>query len=211
MRVAHRWGAVLFMTGLFAVSLWAPWAVETGRLDGSLLTVRILASFAPPICLGCLAAYAVHSPRGFAWVYRVLGYSWVPPLLLGLVLLAVGTDGTPFWLTTVLMTALVVATCIRSQHLLMPVLTLAPLRYLGTISYGIYLLHMIALNLVRRVAPEQGFAVYFSLTLALSVLMAGLSFRYFESRFLRLKERLAAGPASASPAPSTAPTSSPAP
>jgi peptidoglycan/LPS O-acetylase OafA/YrhL len=95
----------------------------------------------------------------------------------------------------------------------MPVLTLPPLRYLGTVSYGIYLLHMLALNLVRRGVPGQGFAVYFPLTLALSVLLAGLSFRYFESRFLRLKERLAAGPASASPsqAPSPAPASGPAP
>jgi peptidoglycan/LPS O-acetylase OafA/YrhL len=213
MRLAHRWGAVLFMTGLLAISLWAPWAVETGRLDGSLLTVRILASFAPPICMGCLAAYALHSPRGFAWMYRVLGHTWVPPLLLVLVLAAVAVDGTPYGLTSVLMTALVVASCIRTHHLLMPVLTLPPLRYVGMISYGVYLLHMIALNLVRRAVPGQGFAVYLVLTLALSVLMAGLSYRYFESRFLRLKERLAAGPspAKASRAPSTAPASSPAP
>lgn len=213
MRVGHRWGAILFMTGLLAISLWAPWAAETGSLDSTLLSVRILASFAPPICMGCLAAYTLHSRRGFAWVYRVLGHAWVPPLLMVLVLGAVATDGTPFWLTTVLMTGLVVSTCIRSSHLLMPVLTLRPLRYVGTVSYGVYLMHMIALNVVRRAAPGQGFAVYFPLTLALSLLMAGLSFRYFESRFLRLKEKLAAGPSPArpSPAPSSAPASSPAP
>ncbi|WP_224247569.1 acyltransferase family protein [Hyalangium gracile] len=213
MRLAHRWGAVLFMAGLLVISLWAPWAVETGRLDDSLLSVRIMASFAPPICMGCLAAYAAHSPQGFAWMYRVLGPSWAPPLLCALVLLAVGTDGTPYWLSSVLMTALVVSACLRTDHLLMPVLTLAPVRYLGMISYGIYLMHMLAFNVVRRAVPGQGFAVWFPLTMALTVVMAGLSYRYFESRFLRLKERLAAGPspAEASQVPSTAPASSPAP
>jgi peptidoglycan/LPS O-acetylase OafA/YrhL len=214
MRLFQRWGAPLFMAGLLVISLWAPWAVETGRLDDSLLWVRILASFAPPICMGCLAAYAIHSRRGFEWVYRVLGHAWVPPVALALVLLAVATDGTPFWLTSLVMTALVVSTCLRTQHALMPVLTLSWVRHVGMISYGIYLLHMLALNLVRRVVPGEGFAVYFPLTMVLSVVLAGLSYRYFESRFLRLKERLAAGPApaAASPvAPSTAPASSPTP
>jgi peptidoglycan/LPS O-acetylase OafA/YrhL len=212
MRLAHRWGAVLFMTVLLAVSVWAPWAVETGRLDGTQLPVRILASFAAPICMGCLAAYAAHSPRGFAWLYRALGHAWVPPLSLVLVLACVGLDGTPFWLTSGVMTALVVSCCLRTRHPLMPVLTLSWVRYVGMVSYGIYLLHMLALNLVRRAVPEQGFALYFPLTLGLSVLLAGLSYRYFESRFLRLKERLAAGPAPAPrAAPSPAPASSPAP
>ncbi len=211
MRAARKAGAALFMAGLLAVSLWAPWAVETGRLDGSLLWVRILASFAPPICMGCLAAIAVHSREGFAWVYRVLGHAWVPPVALALVIAAVAVDGTPFWLTSVLMTALVVSCCISTRHPLMPLLTFSWARYIGTVSYGIYLLHMLALNLVRRVVPDQGFAVYFPLTLALSVLLAGLSFRYFESWFLRLKERLGAGPApepraSPSPAPASSPT-----
>jgi peptidoglycan/LPS O-acetylase OafA/YrhL len=213
MRLAHRWGAVLFMTGLLVISLWAPWAVETGQLDGTLLSVRILASFAPPICMGCLAAYALHSPQGFSWMYRVLGHTWVPPLLLALVLAAVAADGTPYWLTSVVMTALVVSSCIRTGHLLMPVLTLRPIRYVGMISYGVYLLHMIAWNGVRRVLPGQDFAVNLVLTLAVTVLMAGLSYRYFESWFLRLKERLAPGPRSekVSQVPSPAPASSPTP
>jgi peptidoglycan/LPS O-acetylase OafA/YrhL len=212
MRVARKAGAALFMTGLLAISVWAPWAVETGRLDSSLLWVRILASFAPPICMGCLAALAVHSREGFARVYRVLGHAWVPPVALAAVVAAVAVDGTPFWLTSVLMTALVVSSCISTQHPLMPVLTFSWVRYIGTVSYGIYLMHMLALNAVRRLVPEQGFAVYFPLTMALSVLLAGLSFRYFESWFLRLKERLAAGHAPApraSPAP--APVSDPTP
>jgi len=212
MRLARKAGAALFMTGLLAISLWAPWAVETGKLDGSLLSVRILASFAPPICLGCLAALAAHSREGFAWLYRVLGHAWVPPVALAAVVAAVAVNGTPFWLTSVVMTALVVSCCISTRHPLMPLLTFSWARYIGTVSYGVYLLHMLAFNVVRRLVPEQGFAVYFPLTMALSVLAAGLSFRYFESWFLRLKERLAAVPASEPrESPAQAPVSNPAP
>lgn len=211
MRAARKWGAAVFMAGLLAVSLAAPWAVETGRLDGSLLWVRILASFSPPICMGCLAAYAAHSRRGFDWLYRAIGAPWFPPVALVLTLGAVATDGTPFWLTSLVMTALVVSCCLRNEHPLMPLLTLSPLRYVGTVSYGIYLLHMLALNLVRRVLPDQSLAVYFVLTMALSVAMAGLSFRYFESFFLRLKERLAVGPVPAAAPPAAAPSLDPEP
>ena len=212
MRTLRKAGAVLFMTGLLAISVWAPWAMETGRLDGSLLWVRILASFAPPICMGCLAALAVHSREGFGWVYRVLGHAWVPPVALAAVVAAVAANGTPFWLTSVLMTALVVSSCIRTKHALMPLLTFSWARYIGTVSYGIYLLHMLAFNLVRRLLPDQGFAVYFVLTMALSVLLAGLSFRYFESWFLRLKDRLGAGPAPGRrESPAQAPVSNPTP
>jgi peptidoglycan/LPS O-acetylase OafA/YrhL len=212
MRAARKAGAALFMTGLLVISLWAPWAVAAGKLDNSLLWVRILASFAPPICLGCLAAMAVHSRQGFTQVYRVLGRTWVPPVALVAVLTCVAVDDTPFWLTSVLMTALVVSSCISTQHPLMPVLTFSWTRYIGTVSYGVYLLHMLAFNVVRRAVPEQGFAVYFPLTLALSVLLAGVSFRYFESWFLRLKERLAAGPApEPRESPARAPVSDPTP
>jgi hypothetical protein len=58
MRVGHRWGAVLFMTGLLGISLWAPWAVEAGRLDSSLLGVRILASHLPGVPGGLHPALA---------------------------------------------------------------------------------------------------------------------------------------------------------
>jgi peptidoglycan/LPS O-acetylase OafA/YrhL len=194
MRVAQRWRAPAFMVGLLTVSLVAPWAVETGRLEEDPLWVRILASFSPAICLGCLAAYVVHSRVGFAWAYRVLGAPWCAPALLVLVLAAVSTDGTAFWLTAVVMTALVVACCLRNDHWLMPLLTLSPVRYVGMISYGIYLMHMLALNTVRRALPGQGFTVYFLLTIALSVVGAGLSYRYFESWFLRIKQRLTLEP-----------------
>ena len=70
--------------------------------------------------------------------------------------------------------------------------------YLGTISYGIYMLHMIAVyttSVFFRKLPGWNShlwlycAAYYSLALGLTVLLAHLSYRHFESPFLRFKDR----------------------
>ncbi len=190
MSLSRRTGyPVLFMCGLLVVAVGAPWAVSAGYLDPSALGGRMLTSISASICMGCLAAYLTHSPRGFAWVYPVLGRAWSVPVMAVLLAGAVAWHDTPYWLTSLVMTALVVATCIREQHALAPVLGHAWVRYVGTVSYGVYLLHMLALNVVRKALPGQGVAVYFVLTLAASVVAATLSHRYFESWFIKLKGR----------------------
>jgi len=69
------------------------------------------------------------------------------------------------------------------------------LRYLGKISYGLYLFHEFALycalKFVGGVHTLRAFIVYWPLGLSLTVLMAALSYRFFESPFLALKERFA--------------------
>jgi peptidoglycan/LPS O-acetylase OafA/YrhL len=72
------------------------------------------------------------------------------------------------------------------------------LNFLGKISYGIYMYHMmcigIAFAIVRAVtanAVVQNILLYI-LSIGLTVLVSWLSFDYFESFFLRLKPRLQA-------------------
>lgn len=70
------------------------------------------------------------------------------------------------------------------------------LRYFGKISYGLYVFHGIALYLAvylmgGYVHTLKAFVVYWWLSLILTVAMAALSYKYFESPFLRLKERFA--------------------
>ena len=185
----RTWMPVLFMGGLLVVSLGAPWAVSAGYLDASQLGGRVLTSVSASICMGCLAAHLTHSPKGFAWVARVLGQVWSVPLMAVLMAGVVVWHEAPTWLISLVMTALVVATCIREAHPLAPVLGHAWVRYVGTVSYGVYLLHMLALNVVRKALPGQSVALYFVLTLAVSVVAATLSHRYFESQFLKLKDR----------------------
>lgn len=65
-----------------------------------------------------------------------------------------------------------------------------PIRYLGKISYGLYMYHPIAIVLALRITVGLGApvdALLYPLALALTVLFAGLSYKYFESYFLNFK------------------------
>jgi peptidoglycan/LPS O-acetylase OafA/YrhL len=73
------------------------------------------------------------------------------------------------------------------------VLAWRPLAFLGTISYGIYLMHMLAANIVWRLLGHKGGFDVFVGTCLVVFLMAGVSYRYFESPILRLKDRFKAG------------------
>lgn len=68
------------------------------------------------------------------------------------------------------------------------------LRYLGKISYGLYVFHMLAIRfaldlLGGSVHTLRGYIVYWCLGLLLTLVLAALSYRFYESPFLRLKER----------------------
>ncbi len=79
--------------------------------------------------------------------------------------------------------------------------------YLGRISYGLYVYHLFAIALmdhliIRRVAALNDpalnaykgliFLLNLVLSLGLTILMAALSYRYFETPFLKMKKRHAA-------------------
>ena len=70
-------------------------------------------------------------------------------------------------------------------------LSLRPLRYLGTISYGLYLLHLQAFSIVGRVGPHfhvRGLALVV-VQIAAAVGIASMSWHFFESRILRRRCR----------------------
>ena len=182
------WGPVVFMSGLLALGLFAGWGVSSGFLDTRHLWVRIMASISISVCMGCLSAYLTHFERPFAWTWKVLGQAWSVPVLVALVSAAIYQYNTPLWLSSLLLTLMVVAMCIKPDHVLAPLVDHKWLRYMGSITYGIYLTHMICLNIVRRVVPHN-LALHYVLTIALSIGVATLSFRYFEKPFLKLKNR----------------------
>lgn len=75
--------------------------------------------------------------------------------------------------------------------------TLRLFRWLGGISYGLYIFHILILGLVEAALARllhTGSGTAFQVLrlvfgLAISILLAELSFRYFETPFLRLKRR----------------------
>jgi peptidoglycan/LPS O-acetylase OafA/YrhL len=73
-----------------------------------------------------------------------------------------------------------------------------PLVYLGKISYGLYAYHLLGLRLSESLVfrwhsaqPGSGtpVAARLPMALAITIIFAALSYRFFESPFLRLKER----------------------
>lgn len=69
----------------------------------------------------------------------------------------------------------------------------APLRFLGKISYGLYLIHLPLNRIIGMKFPlpdtYAGRLLYFIPFAALSILIAWISFQFFESRFLKMKDR----------------------
>lgn len=67
---------------------------------------------------------------------------------------------------------------------------MSPVVYLGKISYGLYVFHQIILMLVSKI-PAGRFErpIHAGIALAIAIVVAALSYRYFETPFLRLKQR----------------------
>jgi peptidoglycan/LPS O-acetylase OafA/YrhL len=75
--------------------------------------------------------------------------------------------------------------------------TFRPLIYLGKISYGLYVYHVLALLLVGlalggKAGTPARFLLHWFGGLVLTIVLASVSYRWLESPFLRLKEKFAA-------------------
>ena len=159
--------------------------VERTAPDAGLWSSIIL-SIHPAILCGVLLAHALHEPRWFAAAEKLMARVWVGPAMLVGAVVAMGLLA-PKWLIWTFMTLLVGAVVVREKNGL-PFLRWRPIAYIGTISYGIYLLHLLCYNVVKRALATHD-VLWFPATVALTVVVAGLSFRYYEARFLRLKRR----------------------
>jgi peptidoglycan/LPS O-acetylase OafA/YrhL len=147
-----------------------------------------------PISLlgGALLAIALHSEKSFAVIYSFLrqaGSQIAIPLILMFFLLNDFGNTVAIHLLCI---ALVAQCVIQERHFFSLILTLRPIAYIGSISYGMYMLHMLAKNAVLKITAALSFSIpafwIFPLTFFGAVLAGTLSFRYFESFFLKYKK-----------------------
>lgn len=187
--------------------VWIPLAVVSALVvisqssvlvaDTSVLPGRIPASLSLPILLGAAAALVASAPRGFALLAFVFGRSWSAPavaLALAIVLEVVAQQELFQSLIVAvvvrcLMVAVVVSVCLVERTSLHPLLQWRPLAFVGVISYGVYLLHPLCINAIREVLHQNYGPLLFAEALVSVVVLAYLSFRYFETPLLRLKRR----------------------
>ncbi|MBW0008185.1 MAG: acyltransferase [Sphingomonas sp.] len=101
------------------------------------------------------------------WVYEIFGFTIVA---VGCGMLVLATQASPA---------------------VSRVLSFKPLRYLGKISYGIYVFHVLALKVTEWLSTKLQFGAALTLiaTVALTVAISVISYELFEKIFLRLKER----------------------
>ncbi len=69
-----------------------------------------------------------------------------------------------------------------------PTLTFAPLVRIGKISYGLYILHWPIFLVIEEIMPSTGWLLRSSMALIFTIICSEVSFRWFESRFLGLKQ-----------------------
>jgi peptidoglycan/LPS O-acetylase OafA/YrhL len=158
--------------------------------DGS-LGLRVLTSFATPIGCGSLLALLLDSAAGFDLGRRVLGWRLSAPLLLALVVYWLTIPATPYLELSVTLSALVAAVAMRPDNGLAWLLRWSPLERVGALSYGLYLLHITALGLVRRWLPAHAESTLWVFTagLPLSLVFAEVAHRAIERPFLALRAR----------------------
>lgn len=177
------WAPLLTLAVLVAVSV-------AFRLltDPTVMPARVPASLSLPILLGAAAALVVSTPRGFVLTSFAFGRFWSAPLVF-IVLFCSLWYGAPQWSIQTIMVCAVVAVSIKENTLLHPILRWRPLAFIGVISYGIYLMHMLCANIVRRIIDQDMSVTVFFGTVALVIVAAYVSFRLLETPILRLKRR----------------------
>jgi len=159
-------------------------------------------------------AYLAMAVRGDAQERQHL-FRWLPAILFGslaLILVICFVTGGLFFDTPLMSTvglcfcstlfASVIGLALR-PGIVQAIFAVPVLRWLGKISYGIYVYHMLLRNLwvrigdqiAHRVFPGLGhdgrLALIFCVALAGTLAVASLSFYTFESAFLRWKDRVA--------------------
>ncbi len=166
-------------------------------LTGFPLPIIIINSIATAICLGCLAAYALHHRKSFNIAWRIFGQWWSAPLFMAIMLLActVPNDailhvGRMFYICLSMVFA-VMSVSIRGEHVLVPLLSNRVIRYIGTISYGMYLFHPFGINITDRffAFSKAWPALQYCFIAGSTIAIASLSYWTYERFFLQLKER----------------------
>jgi peptidoglycan/LPS O-acetylase OafA/YrhL len=151
----------------------------------------VLSSFASPIGFGALLAMAAYHPRFGQRFIAVAALPWTVPVVFTLTVSLVVWPWAPVVVLHGLFALLVLVCSARERHALSELLNHPVLAYVGRVSYGIYLWHVVVVGGIKALFPHlvQEPRWLFVLAMPLSVVVAGASFEYFERPWLRLGQR----------------------
>jgi peptidoglycan/LPS O-acetylase OafA/YrhL len=148
-----------------------------------------------PIFLGVLLAHLLHDPGRYERIARWLGARFSAPLWLAALVVLCGLLPSDIrgWgrLAVHAVQFFLLASCVvREDNGLGKFLRWRPVARIGTVSYGIYLLHHIALGITEKGLKLAHFnepLLLFLIGLGVVVVMAEMSYRFYETPFLKLR------------------------
>lgn len=185
------WPSLLILTGTLLRASFLLMATITLCVLGLLLNSSFFSSIPFSIIFGSLIAIALHVKTSFEKLYRIIGNRWSVLILLLILVLVFSLNPIPVFLVHLTLAFILASTVINENHALANLLKLKPIVYIGSISYGMYMLHMLSKNIVSKVLGTLNFpsddVMVFFITCLLAIMLASISFKYYESYFLRLK------------------------
>ncbi|HTF88643.1 MAG TPA: acyltransferase [Planctomycetota bacterium] len=188
------------LVGFLVVNQLLNFGLLDGLLESRLGLARgdyaILQVTFTPICLGVLLAHALARPGGFARLRSVFASRWSLWIVL-VALIAVcnapgDISGLPRLSIQLLMGMFLAGCVLDEQHPVARVLSRPWIRWIGAISYGMYLYHHFARHAAAYFLRETGLEsplLLFLLCSALTVAVSALSFRFIESPLTGWKHR----------------------
>jgi peptidoglycan/LPS O-acetylase OafA/YrhL len=188
-RKRRPWLAILLAVAFLLLS--QTLAAVDGATAREVLGLRMLSGVPAGILIGIVLAHALHTRRAFAALRPVCGRRGSGWAALGVVAWLAwfpNAAGAGHEALAALAHASLIATCVmREDHDLARLLRWRALAAVGVVGYGVYLMHMLAVNAVRRCEQRWDFHsgyLEFAGGLLLAVALAIVSRRLFEQRFL---------------------------
>ncbi len=177
---------------ILTIVILAQFELLTPFIPSDSLAHTIILSIMPPICLGVIFAHLLHHPRSFTILFHILGRRAASLIILTATTIIFINKPAAKLLIDACLTLFTISCVIREDHFLAPILKLKPLCWVGIVSYGLYLTHMLTYNVIKIILIKLNInipVISFIATTLAAVAFASLSYIYYESIFLRLKKK----------------------
>jgi peptidoglycan/LPS O-acetylase OafA/YrhL len=186
---------VVVLIGVVALfSAWRSFLFLTGRA-GEAYVYNAFDTRADILAIGCLLAFASRAVPFQRWC-QGLARSSLFPLITAALLLTSRMTGSRayhysigFTVDAILLAVLIAQILLLHDRPLWRWLDHPVARYLGAISYPLYLYHIWGYGSARKLAPAGPTLVRVGIAIVASILLASLSYYVVERPFMRLKMR----------------------
>lgn len=181
---SKKWSAFLFI--FLTVLYLSP--LQTQPTSQILILLKTAFWFQGPILFGVVLAYLLNNKKCYDFIAPILCNPWVlTTASTAAMFVLLNSMSTVFNPILNLILAVIVGGCSLSP--VIPILGGPVMSYIGKISYGMYLFHIMVLFGLRKFLTVNPF-ILFTLGTIITIGIASLSYKYFETPFLKLKKKL---------------------